>query len=1031
MLSHLDEDVVFLVYGVGGIGKTELVYRLMAEVRERPEWCDTIPVHLELRAGETTTRALAELLATIGAPPEPRSGQPTEVAHLTEQLALLARVLDERPHLVFLDDVHHLPPEPVAEALAHFSRHVRRSRVFVASRREIRLRPDAEPPIVTTLGPLDAKAATEMMEALATRLQVEPPEPGVLMRSTHGSPFHIRRLLVGSSGDDALGRSLDDLGATARRALVLAAIAPHRPAVRVLSQLFGGLRRTEADEAAPTDDVAPHESAPVSEAAAADDTGESLRELERRFLADVKDGRLVVHDLVREELLRAIDDEELRAGRLDAAACCIAELERGGSLLHAVDAMGLAIAAGRPEQAWAWVERWHSKLAAVGSDHLLLEPLDRLRDALPDRRVSIDLWLARCLVRASLIERADEVLARVGEAQAPLERTRFFALSGEIAQRRGDLARAEACFARAIETAPDDASRFQARLQTAIVASYGGEGERARHVVDEALAALPAPTPAQRARGRWARTLSWLFDERFERAAEETARARDELSSTGLADLVNQLAMLETLAAVGMDDMVLARAAVRRIDVAGLRRRVASLYRAIVRHADGEPREASAELLEAHAELAASGDGTNAYLAAHFGAAALAESGRLGEALVLSERSIELARAAGLRSFVWRSLAQRALLAAESMQTVLAHRLADEVLGSPEARPRSRANAHCAHAHAYTIEGDVATALEHIAQARREIPGLDRARAALDVEHAAVELVGGNLDVAIACAERVTGALSERGSSRADATSVARPYDAARAHLVLAASYVARARKTDLVLAEGTLAAARGLADRGGMRAVGVGVAIVAAALARRTHRGRAPEEVLDAALRELDPEHATVYASILRAAIDGAAAAIAPGAVALLAHLGLADSVECYLVDRAGRRAATRHDVARERTRRELLVDELDGTIVARRGEVEIPGRALQCALLSVLIRARGAPVEPGALYTQVWGASEYHPLQHRNTLYVAINRLRKSLQEALPGREIVERAGGGWRIADGIDACVAVSTRPNAARE
>jgi hypothetical protein len=490
--------------------------------------------------------------------------------------------------------------------------------------------------------------------------------------------------------------------------------------------------------------------------------------------------------------------------------------------------------------------------------------------------------------------------------------------------------------------------------------------------------------------------------------------------------------MLETLAAVGMDDMVLARAAVQRIDVAGLRRRVTSLYRAIVRHADGEPRESTAELLEAHAELAASGDGTNAYLAAHFGAAALAESGRLGEALVLSERSTELARAAGLRSFVWRSLAQRALLAAESMQTVLAHRLADEVLGSPEARPRSRANAHCAHAHAYTIEGDVSTALEHIAQARREIPGLDRARSALDVEHAAVELVGGNLDVAIACAERVTGALSERGASaRADASSVARPYDAARAHLVLAASYVARARKTDLVLAEGALAAARELAERGGMLAVGVGVAIVAAALARRTHRGRAPDEVLDAALRELDPERATVYASILRAAIDGAAAAIAPGAVALLAHLGLADSVECYLVDRAGRRAATRHDVARERSRRELLVDELDGTLVARRGEVEIPGRALQCALLSVLIRARGMPVEPGALYMQVWGATEYHPLQHRNTLYVAINRLRKSLQEALPGREVVERAGGGWRIADGVDACVAVSTRPNVVSE
>ncbi|MCB9624352.1 MAG: AAA family ATPase [Sandaracinus sp.] len=991
ILEHLDDEVVFLVYGVGGIGKTELVYRAMAEVRERDAWRDAIPVHLELREGESTTRALAELLAAIGAPPEPRSGQPTEVAHLTEQLGLLAGLLDERPYLIFLDDVHHLPPEPVAEALAHFSRHVRRSRIFVASRREIRLRLDGSPPLVTTLGPLDAEAATRMMDVLAERLQVAKPEPSALMRSTHGSPFHIRRLLVGGAGDDSLGRSLDELSPLARRLLAVVSVTPHRPLVSAARQLFG------------------------------EGTNDAVAELERRFLIDVESARLVVHDLVREARMSRANDDERRDARLDAATLCGAEVEAGGSVLHAVDAITLALAAGEPEEAWRRVEGGHSKLAAAGSDHLLLAPLEQLREALPDRRVSIDLLLARCLVRASLVERASEALARVGEIRTPLEQTRFFALSGEIAQRRGDLVAAEADFARAVASAPDASTRFHARLQSAIVASYGGEGERARAMVDAALDELAPPSVAQRARGRWARTLTWFFEERFEEALTECARARDELVLTGLVDLRNQLAMLETLAAVGAEDMERARVAVRRIEVAGLRRRVISLYRAIVRHADGEPRAASVELLEAHDDLRREGDTINAYLAGHFCGAALAESGRLLDGLVLAQRATEDARAAGLRSFVTRSLAQRALLAAESMQTALAHELADRALASAFLGPRARANAHRAHAHAFTIEGDVVKAREHLEDAHRALEGL-RGAETLDVEHAAADLVGGELDAAIGRAEAATRVLVARGR---EVTPTGRAYDAARALLVLAAAYVARGRRTDLVLAESTVQQARELASRGGLRAIEVGTAVVAAALARRTHRGRAPEDVLDDALRELDPERSTVYSNVLRAAIDGGASAVAPGAVALLAHLGLVDAVDCYLVDRNGRRAATRLDVERERSRRELLVDELEGRIVARRGEVEIPGRALQCALLSALVRARGAPVDAGTLYTQVWQVAEYHPLQHRNTLYVAINRLRKSLQEALPGREVVERSGGGWRIADDVDACVAVSTR------
>jgi hypothetical protein len=220
-----------------------------------------------VRPGATATRALAQLLAAVGAAPEPRRGQPTEAAHLSDQLAALAHVLDARPHLLFIDDVHHLPAEPTAEALRYLARHVRRSRLFVASRREIALPPDAPPPVVTTVGPLDSAAAEQMLDALAERMQIERPDPALMMQATHGSPFHIRRMLDrGVPEAGSLETSLRELAPAARRVLLAAAVAQDRPPVN-----------------------------PRFEAA--------VRELEQRFLVDAHQGRLVVHDLIREALL--------------------------------------------------------------------------------------------------------------------------------------------------------------------------------------------------------------------------------------------------------------------------------------------------------------------------------------------------------------------------------------------------------------------------------------------------------------------------------------------------------------------------------------------------------------------------------------------------------------------------------------------------------------------------------------------------------------------------------------------------------
>ena len=90
--------------------------------------------------------------------------------------------------------------------------------------------------------------------------------------------------------------------------------------------------------------------------------------------------------------------------------------------------------------------------------------------------------------------------------------------------------------------------------------------------------------------------------------------------------------------------------------------------------------------------------------------------------------------------------------------------------------------------------------------------------------------------------------------------------------------------------------------------------------------------------------------------------------------------------------------------------------------GQVAIDrGRPLACELFAALVEASGAVVPAEQLFLGVWGGREYHPLRHRNTVYVAVKRLRQTLKGLTADeREIIETAAGGWRVADGVDAVV-----------
>ena len=96
MVAHAERDVLLVIYGVGGIGKSELGYALVQALRATPRWTDAPAVLIDVRAGATVARTLAQLAAALGvARLPPRRGAAGHAA----ALEWLAQQLDARPTL--------------------------------------------------------------------------------------------------------------------------------------------------------------------------------------------------------------------------------------------------------------------------------------------------------------------------------------------------------------------------------------------------------------------------------------------------------------------------------------------------------------------------------------------------------------------------------------------------------------------------------------------------------------------------------------------------------------------------------------------------------------------------------------------------------------------------------------------------------------------------------------------------------------------------------------------------------------------
>lgn len=1019
-LELLDRETLHLVYGVGGVGKSELVYKLIEEAGTGPRWIGAVPVLVAVRPGMAVEHVLASLRIAAGAR-RARGIQSAGAASFDDDLSDVAKLLDAVPLLVFIDDIHHLELDAAGRMLGYLSRHVRASRIIVSSRVEVPLPPGTPPPAVHRLGPLDETATIALIAQLSDRLGSHEVDGHEVFRRSGGSPFYVLRELAGDAASPAAGEpggsGLDQ---------TLAEIEPGARAL--LLALSSARSRFVADELA---------------VIAGDDAPRLLRELARRFLVDTGRPHVMVHELVRDAVLRTTSRRDLAAAHRSAADVHRARLEPGLAdegrktaidPTDAVDAIHHLIRAGEVDDAWELASRTYRTVAAAGLDHLLLDDLRALGAALVEAREPIVLMTARILVRRSLIAEAAETLAAIGD-RGEVASQRWLVLAGEVAQRRGRLGEAEDLFRRARAKADSAAERFQSALAIADIASLRGRNKEARAVLDEALREHPEATPRERARLGWSTALSYVIEERFAAAAAAARSAADAISGAGLDDLELLLAMLEVLARCEVDDVagsqvLLERVVSRAAAMGALREHVVDLYAGILRTFSGDAVGGREVLGRAFAHLAGHADHVMSSIGGYYLVRAMLALGDVAGALDMSARMTRLASDSGLESLAPHGRAAQAEAHLIAGRLPEARALAEAALGGGRPGAGARFLARCVLARASAIEGDVAGARRILADAEADAlascedaagdeatlaAGRASLRAAADLERAGMELHGGDTEVAAASAERALAHYQRTGRSGM----------VARASVARAAALVVRAadpaRTSDLDAAAALLTDADRAAEAGGHARVRCRVALVRAALIMRRGDPAAAHAELRAAAAApwAMGEHGEARA--LRAIVAGAD--VAPGVRAVLASLGLVAGARHKVTTRAGSRVVVDAELERVRGGHMLVVEPARAAITAhtdgRDREPRVDrGRPLACELLAALVEAQGQPVTAEQLFLGVWGGHEYHPLRHRNTVYVAVKRLRQTLRALLDDdRELVETTAAGWRLADGLD--------------
>ena len=442
-----------------------------------------------------------------------------------------------------------------------------------------------------------------------------------------------------------------------------------------------------------------------------------------------------------------------------------------------------------------------------------------------------------------------------------------------------------------------------------------------------------------------------------------------------------------------------------------IRDNTAALYRGAVLYGEGSIAEALVDLDNAWTHTQHHRDSLNSCIAGYFFAAAMLAAGRSREASQVAIRTDEAARVGQLDSLRSRGHLRRAEAALAAGNLAEAEEASQAALELPKVSLWSRAHILAVRARLRAVEGNFEAATKTINTARKAAESSEQIAPAVRVELAASEvaLLSGQFEQAAGNAERARELLSDR----------ARPRVLALAFALEAVARAGSGGDGDRVVANECITRGRELAARAGFRDVKVLLTLASCVLDRQRGQRDPARERMRETLRELALETGLARDLLLCALGNGGDSAAAPGLQTLVGNLGFGADVRYRLIDRHGRRPISDEDADAERQRRDIWVDAEAGIMVVDSGGHTIKGRPITCRLMAALVEAEGGVVPAEQLYKTVWEAPEYHPLRHRNTLYVAINRLRKTLRELLPGREAVETGSSGWRLADDLDAC------------
>jgi len=934
----LDASVVTLIYGVAGIGKTELGYQVIAEARRAGRFAGAAAVLWRVTPGSGLDAAAAALV------PRRRAGRHGR------DLAAIAAALDARETLVLIDDAHHAEPQALAALLHHLARHVTRSRVLVTSRVELAVAPDP-PPAVVRVEALREPEVAELGRRVAALRGASAPDGSQLYRRSAGSPFRVLRALAGPGADgDVLAAELAGLAAPARRALLVAAL---------------GDGRLAADELG----------APP----------ETIAELTRRFLVDDERGVALVHDLVR-EALDASAAQRAVAHREVAAAL----LRRGAprAALDVVAAIEALVAAGDHAEAWRAYQRCLRDLVGGGVAHLLLAALAAMHAALPDERLAIDLARARTLLARSRVADAHALLERAVHTPAGRRSARCLGLLGTALERAGRLRRAEEVFRDALAVAEDGRARFEIMVELANLRSLRGDGGSARALLAEARRQRPAATGHERRRHRHAVIVSWVYDERY----AEATRATDGAGASSNRSF--ELRALELLARAESDDLAGARRLLEDLRAGGDDDPALVPYEGLIGVLAGDVLGARAALERGHRELEADSDRALALLAGHYVGHALLALGEPDEATAVLDRLTARAAEAEMDSTEAHNRAVAAIAALEAgrLDEASARALRLDAPGIPV---RARFLGGVVRGRLLALGGDVAGGRAAIEVAVAAVPGADRAmvEGLATLELAELELLGGDPARAHALASDAAHRYATAG----------RRWLEGRALVARGLALASTGEPGDRTLAARDLAAAWAIAEPRGHAGLLARIAVGAAAV--RIAGGARGDAVahLDEALAAARGPMTGLDVQLLRAARASACPAGVPvGLERLVTALGL----------RGGR-----HD---------LIIDLSRHLIAAPTTGRSVRGHPVAAALLADLVAHDPDGVDAETLYLRVWGGREYHALRHRNTVYVGICRLRRTLERILPGRTVIETTPAGWRLADGVRAALGEVSAP-----